>query len=394
MSQPLPATQLKGQLIEDLVERLHRHTGYVIRPRVRLSTVRNSRRYREIDVLATGEMLGRTMHLAFECKNYGKRIGVPKVDEFRGKLEAVGIPMQHGIMIASAHGYTADALERATDLGMTMLVLDGLSNDRLATVAHEAFQSVVYVLLSITKITITNDLPAADWDELLFLRDRGGQVQGSIMDLVWAQWRDGRIPLELGEYDLSIRVPRDWYWHLDGPKKDAEAKVTVRTTAFVVTLSGEAEHVSLRHAQSGKLERAQIRATFPEDPTGRLQVVRATTEEELQALLNAPSKLHITVHRVPMPRIAYLLYWPPSEQAIARLEQHFHQLIRAGQYDFEQHKLTFLEIEGSDLARIWDPIWSAHPASKDLAWPWSKPRRPRSSKVTTRPRQVKKRRRM
>lgn len=379
----------KGRLIEDLVQRLHAGTELSVQARVRLPTIRNPKHYREFDVLATGQMLGRPMHLAFECKNYGKRIGVPKVDEFRGKLEAVGIPVQHGIMIASANGYTSDALARASELGISLLVLDGLTDDRLATVAYQAFQSVVYILLFIKKIAITNGVPKASWDDLLFLRDVYGNLQGSVMDLVWAQWRDGHIPLTLGEYDLSLGIPRSWHWLVDGTDTPSTVAVKVQTVAYVHTVAGQAMRVTLRDAATGRLDRTHLSATFPEEVSGTLALVRANTEDELQTLLETPSKVHLTFQRIPLPRIAYDMFWPPSERAIARLDRHFRDLIRAGKYDVEQYKLRFREIEGGDLGRIWDPIWSAHPASRDQAWPWPAPRRTRPSRtITTRPREI------
>ncbi len=378
----------KGRLIEDLVQRLHESTDFLVRPRVHLPTKRNPKHYREVDILATGEMLGRTMHLAFECKNYGKRIGAPKVDEFRGKLEDVGVPVQHGIMITSVNGYTADALERANELGITLLVLDGLTDDRLATVAYEAFQSIIYILLSINRISITNGVPNADWEDLLYLRDPAGKLQGSVMDLVWAEWRDGRVPMTLGTYDLSLTIPPGWHWLMEGKHTPSTVKMKVQTTAYVVTIAGQAMHVSLRDAQTGKLVRNHISASFAEEISGTFKLARASTEEELQRLLSVPSKMHIAFHRVPLPRIAYDIYWPPSERAIARLQQHIHELIREGRYDIEQHKPTFWDIEGRDLSRIWDPIWSAHPASRDQTWPWARPRRTRHTKPTTHPRNL------
>lgn len=387
-------TRVKGQLIEDLVQRLHEHTDLLVQARVRMPTKANPKRHREIDVLATREMLGRSMHLAFECKNYGKRIGVPKIDEFRGKLEAVGIPVQHGIVIASANGYTVDALERASELGLTLLVLDGLSDDRLAIVVHDAFQSIVYVLLSIEKIALTNSAPTASWDELLCLRGPSGELRGTVMDLVWAEWRNGRIPMTLGSHTLSLRIPADWRWYVGGQERPTRAEVVVATTAFVLSLPGRATQVSLRDAQTGRLDRAQVAVEFGEDVSGTYRLSRASTEAELQALLQAEAKVHITLHRIPLPRIAYDCYWPPSGRAIARLHRHNRELVRAEKYDIWNHPPTFRELEGSDLAAVWDPIWLAHPASRDEAWPWTARRSARSHhRVATNPKQRPSRRR-
>lgn len=387
-------TRVRGQLVEDLVQRLHEQTDLLVQARVRVPTKTNPKRYREIDVLATREILGRAMHLAFECKNYAKRIGVPKIGEFRDKLEAVGIPVQHGIMIASANGYTADALERASELGITLLVLDGLSDDRLATAVHDAFQSIVYVLLSIEKITLTNSAPSANWDELLFLRGSSKELRGTVMDLVWAEWRDGRIPMTLGSHTLSVPVPAGWHWNVAEQEMPTRAEVVVAITAHVLTLRGRATHVSLREAQTGRLDRAQISVEFDEEVSGTYGISRAPTEAELQALLRRQGKVHITLHRIPLPRIVYHIYWPPSARVIARLHHHNRELVRVGKYDVWNHPLTFRELEGSDLAAVWDPIWPAHPASRDEDWPWTTRRSARSPhRVSANPRQRPSRRR-
>jgi hypothetical protein len=371
MTEKRDTTKVKGDLIEDLVKRLHESSGYRVESRVRMPSKKNPKRYREIDVLATGIMLGRTMHVAFECKNYGKRIGVPKVGEFRDKLEDVGIPAQHGIMITSANGYTADALDRASELGIKLLVLDGLTDDRLTMAVHEAFQSVVYILLSITKIVITNELPTATWNQLLFLRDPSGQVRGSVMDLVWAEWRDGRLPLDLGTYKVSLDIPLGWHWITGETVTPTSAVVEVATTAYVLNIPGTATHVSLRDAQSGERDRAQVSFDFSKHLPGSFRLSRASTEEELQELLRARGDVHVTVHRIPLPRIVHEYYWPPSERAIARLDRHYRLLIRAGKHDVWNYPLSFRDIEGTDLISMWDPIWAAHPASGDEDWPWT-----------------------
>jgi len=61
---------------------------------------------REIDVLLTRDVAGYLVRLAIECKNEGKPIGAKEIDAFIGKLQYVGIPVQHGIFV-SASGYTA-----------------------------------------------------------------------------------------------------------------------------------------------------------------------------------------------------------------------------------------------------------------------------------------------
>jgi hypothetical protein len=92
----------KGSILEDVVALLHDDPDVVVQKRVQLPTITHPERTREVDVLITGMMLGRQMKMAIECKNYGTKIGVPKIDEFRGKLEEVGIPIWN---IRYCHGF-------------------------------------------------------------------------------------------------------------------------------------------------------------------------------------------------------------------------------------------------------------------------------------------------
>ena len=377
----LESRATKGRIVEDLVQRLHRNTGFMVRSRVQLPVRGNGNRRREIDVLVTGEMLGRPMHIAFECKNYGQPIDVATIGEFRDKLEDVGIPVQHGILVATANGFTAGARERSDQLGIRVLILDGLSDDRLSAVTYEAFQSIVHVMLVVTNIRVVNSAPRANWVELLCLRDRKGRLQGTVLDLVWAQWRDGKVTLELGQETLEVQIPRGWTWRIEGEDIESTVTVTVEKIAYVLTLSGTFTQVSLRDAATGELDRMNIDAQFPElIPQGSMVTV-ALTEEDLATHLRKAGRLHIIQDRIPLPRIRHELYWPPSERAVLRLASHVRELEQQGVTDFEPHLLTFADIEGYDLTRVWEPIWPAHPASTDPGWPWSKSKKPRPDRI-------------
>jgi hypothetical protein len=139
-SPSLPNHIQKGNAIEQIVAMLHNDPTVEVEPKAKLRSKDNSCRRREIDVLVTTRVLGREMHLAFECKNFGERIGVGKVGEFSDRLDDVGIPQQFGIMVAGEKGFTRDALDRAKQIGIQTMVLDGLDQERLRERVHEAFQ--------------------------------------------------------------------------------------------------------------------------------------------------------------------------------------------------------------------------------------------------------------
>lgn len=71
--------------------------------------------------MISGEIAGYPLRIAIECKNYAQRIGVEKIDEFKGKLEDVGIPQQCGIFV-TVRGFTKNALRRAATIGIRPLL--------------------------------------------------------------------------------------------------------------------------------------------------------------------------------------------------------------------------------------------------------------------------------
>ena len=154
---------------------------------------------------------------------------------------------------------------------------------------------------------------------------------------------------------------------------------------LVLKVPGTSEQFVLSDAETGELDRARLRGSFETDRPS-LPILTAWSETELADLLTAPAAARISVGRVRLPRIRYALYWPPSARAVRVVER------RAGQVLHEAHQrwwqfgerfdpgtltseamnaLTFEEIEGTDLAAIWEPVWPVHPAARDATWPFS-----------------------
>jgi hypothetical protein len=366
----------KGSILEDVVALLHDDPDVVVQKRVQLPTITHPERTREVDVLITGMMLGRQMKMAIECKNYGTKIGVPKIDEFRGKLEEVGIPVQYGIFV-TATDFTIDARQRAKALGMRLRRLEGLTGERLSAEVHAAFQSIVYLLARVSAVNIVSDAAEASPMELMFLRNAEGVFVGGVPDLIWAQWRDGKIPTTLGDHHLSIRIPADWQWIIGGVHSDTKAEATVTVEGVVATLTGEANRFVLRDADSNEIERARVTAVFDSHPDGKvtMPVETAHSEAELQHLLNRPAVARTQIGRIPLPRILYNgnLFWPPSLRVSLELRQRALELERQGKWEpGVLSTLTLAEVEGTDLSAMWEPITPEHPAAHDPHWPWPK----------------------
>ncbi len=151
------ASAIKGKLVEMIVTGMHDAPDVTVEQNVRVPALRNPKRKREIDVLVSGSFAGYPLRLAIECKNYQSIIDIPKIDAYIGKLQDIGIPTQHGIYV-TARGFTTGALDRAKEVGITPLVLTGLTADRLSAEIQEAIQSVIYLLPEITQLSITNNI--------------------------------------------------------------------------------------------------------------------------------------------------------------------------------------------------------------------------------------------
>jgi hypothetical protein len=96
-TKPKPEASIKGQLVEMIVMAMYDTPGLNVQRNVRLPTIRDPKRKREIDVLINGSLAGHPIQIAVECKNYKSIIDVSKIDAYIGKLQDVGIPSQLGI---------------------------------------------------------------------------------------------------------------------------------------------------------------------------------------------------------------------------------------------------------------------------------------------------------
>lgn len=155
----------KGRLLEAIVASMHDVPGAQIRQNVKLPVVGSDMSRRsEIDVLIDGAVAGYPIRIAIECKNEKAVVDTPKVNTFLAKLDDVGIPRQHGVLI-SIKGFTRGALERARKEGLRTLVLTGLTEERLAEVLHQAMQAVIHLWPVLEVWHVQNDVDRIDGTE-------------------------------------------------------------------------------------------------------------------------------------------------------------------------------------------------------------------------------------
>jgi len=102
-------------------------------------------------------------------------------------------------------------------------------------------------LLTITNIQVQNDIGGpASASDILFFRDKGGKVCGSVHDLVWTEWLSGRIPDELGNHQIELSLPEGWMQIVKGKVAQVHGiKVDLQITGHVVTVAGVVRRMSL-----------------------------------------------------------------------------------------------------------------------------------------------------
>ncbi len=146
----------KGDVVERVVQMMHREPGLKVLRDQKLPAADGSGRTRQFDVVVLGTFAGYESVLLIECKNYKRNINVKDVDAFYGELQDVGYGPREGVLV-SAGKIGAGAQGRARRLGLKVFELKGLTKDRLASVAHEAKQRVVFAVPGIVKLWITSE---------------------------------------------------------------------------------------------------------------------------------------------------------------------------------------------------------------------------------------------
>lgn len=354
-------TQDKGEILEQVTAWLHEAPGATVERNVWLPMLGSRRAIREIDILLTTYAAGYPMRLAIECKNEKARIGSPKIDAFRGKLEALGIPPELGIYV-SVSGYTEGALEAARAAGIRTLVFEGLSADRLSLEVTQAFQSIVVLLPDVTRVWSDHDIAEsiADVNEALLFYDEEERPVGTVQDFVWQAWQLGDLKAEIGSTGFMLEFPEDWHSVVAGQKQYVRrVSARVDILALVLTDEGGARESALISTE-GRDERRSISARFgPAAERYRLETFNS--EDNLQNFLMAHGLVHL-VHRIRSPRIRFwnMMFWPPSQRVA--------DIIATQMYLFEDGRISdprpfnFEQLEGRDLSAAWEPIASDYMA--------------------------------
>lgn len=331
----LPANTLKGRIAESIVAALHRDDEFTqVECNVQLPAKGGTGRTREVDVLLTGRVGGYTLRVAIECKNYNKRVGAPKIDEFAGKLQDVGLPRESAIFV-SAVGFTGDALEVADKHGIRLLLLEGLSDNRLATKVFEAMGSTLYVMPTLTKISITGEgdlgmdltgrreLDPSSFPTVIF--DVHNQRNMYVADIAAEVWKKGLLDRQLGKLDVTLEIGENVLWatiYQIYTWRVTQILLFFDIKAFAYTTLGQGESLALRNVVSQSVERHKQTARFPD--TSEIKFTELNSQLDLLAYQNQYDAIvgeewHFT-RVIHLPRVRNAgLYFPLSQRVQSQI---------------------------------------------------------------------------
>jgi tetratricopeptide (TPR) repeat protein len=349
----------KGMVLEQIVAMLHKSEDVKVETNVFLPPKSGDEsRKREVDVLLTSDVAGYSVQVAIQCKNYGKPITIGQIGEFKDLLDDVGIPYQYGIIV-SVHGYQSGAISRADELGIKTLVLEGLDETRLKAEIQDTFQFFVYLLLVVENMHIRTEI--ADGYLAYCFWDEDNNVHAFLTDLIVSRWRNGEIPMKLGEYSLDLKLPQGWHQILNDKfiyPSIMEAKV--RVVAYLAEMKGKVEEFKLKEAQTDKIEKFHLQANF--DVLNNL--IKSSheepifTEEELKKL-KKDVKTSIE-NRIRLPKIFVRNHLEPvSKKAFNKFMKGIENLSKE---EIEKlPPLTFEEVEGDTFASMQERAFLGEP---------------------------------
>lgn len=357
---PKGSTREKGDVLEKIIADMHDMPGLRIERNVFLPAIDKSGRTREIDVLITSQVAGYPIRIAIECKNEKESTGIAKIGEFIDKLNDVGLPVQLGIFVSTSR-YESGAIERAKSVGIRTLLLQDASKD-LPDAVKTAYQSKIYLQLTITNIQISNDIPdSPSAGEMLFFKDEFGNLCGSVADLVWKEWTSGNLSSQIGDHNISLSLPDGWKQIVNGrTAKVSGIKVSYQILGYAISFQGSVTQYKLLNVADKSIEKSQTIAKFSPS-SGTYPTIGFKSEDEMKSFKKEIKGINIIIGRFRLPRIVwYAIYWPPSKKAIQKLNMKLIESLEKGK-EFDLNKISLLEIEGDDLSAMWEPIIEDHP---------------------------------
>ncbi len=339
----------KGTLLEDIVTKIHAMNGLRATPRVKLPSRLDPSRDREIDVLLETQVGPYPFQIPVECKNWGDPVGIEDIDAYQGKLNELGLNLR-GAIYVSAGGYRSGAVSKADSLGIVLLDIEGLTEDRLAQDVFVAVTGTLFVFPSVSELKFQSAHASAQ--PSFFSPD--GQFGGTMMDLVWKAWIE-HPSLLLGEIVGAEHVPSGWGSYVDGDFASVDVvEYRLLKEGHLLARKGTARKALLSGHADGTPRLAHFESEY-ESPFGHFELQRVLSEQELKEELNIDGPLISSLWRVKVPRVMYdgpfgRFPWLPDDDL-------FHQLFAIHKNDPEgfassesPHRLAF----GTDIGELFE----------------------------------------
>lgn len=186
---------------------------------------------------------------------------------------------------------------------------------------------------------------------------------GGIPDLIWQDWINGKIPANLGSHSIKITLPEGWLQIVASQVATVyEVSATIKISGNVISFPRRVQQYTLMDVLNQETERFQIKAKF-DPPDGVYPVQTFELEDDLQKYIDQMRSLRLTIGRFRIPRIILNnIFWTPSKSSFEKLVTLTRNFADGKAPD--PKTITFLEIEGEDLSKAWEPIWDEHPAIK------------------------------
>lgn len=308
----------KGSLLEDIVTKIHAMTGLRATPRVKLPSRFDPSREREIDVLLEAHIGPYPYQIPIECKNWGEPVGIGDIDAYEGKLSDLGLNLR-GAIYVSAGGYESGAASKAQSLGIVLLEIEGLSQDRLAQELFVAVTGTLFVFPSVSEVKFQSAHATAQPSFF----DSDGQFGGTVMDLLWKAWIE-HSSLQLGELRGSEPVPSGWGSYVEGDFAPIEkVDYILLKEGHLLLRKGTAKKTILRTHTEGRTVLAQVETEY-DSPFGRFELQRVLSEAELSEAVNRDSPIVSSIWRVKVPRVMYdgplgRAPWLPDDELLRQL---------------------------------------------------------------------------
>lgn len=337
-------SKVKGDIVEDVVARLHANSGFTVDKRVELPTIRDKTATREIDVLLSTEISGYPIQIAVECKNYKSPISVGKISEFLDKLKDVGLPSRPSVFVSTS-GFQSGAKRRAAEEGVQLLDLFGLTDDRMKLQLLEAVVHNVYLIANIDEIKLTT----TGKDASPVVSSEDGGFAGALQDFMWKEWLIDKSLHVLGKHVIEIKPAIDWKnWSLLGQSDIVGVSFGITVSASILRQEGTFSFAQLNDTTTGDFKKANISATF-EDLKGSYKLKTIRTEDELNGLLESEKMQLSVINRIIVPRILVGdLVWPPDSETLVAMSNDFN----VHREEYMSGKRRFRPQSVSDLSDI------------------------------------------